>query len=63
MSGIIDMSMRTNPYVPILSSTPARIADAGPGASTRAGGNQVWNGTRRSIREPEEEPQEDDRRV
>ena len=45
VSGIIDIRIRTNPYVPIFRSTPARIADAGPGASTCAGGSHVWTGT------------------
>src|SRR2546421_1633729 len=35
---------RTNPYVPIFSSTPARITDPAVGASTCASGSQVWNG-------------------
>jgi hypothetical protein len=37
--------MRTNPYVPSFSSTPARIAEPAAGASVCAGGSQVWNGT------------------
>ncbi len=35
---------RSKPYVPILSSTPARITDPAVGASTWASGSQVWNG-------------------
>jgi hypothetical protein len=31
--------------VPILSRTPARIAEPGAGASACAGGSQVWTGT------------------
>ncbi len=34
-----------NPYVPILSSTPARITEPGVGASTCASGSQVCSGT------------------
>lgn len=37
--------MRRKPYVPIFSSTPARIADPAAGASVWAGGSQVWKGT------------------
>ncbi len=33
------------PYVPILSSTPARITDPGVGASTCASGSHVCSGT------------------
>ncbi len=33
------------PYVPILSSTPARIAEPAVGASTWASGSQVCSGT------------------
>ena len=33
------------PYVPILSSTPARITEPAVGASTCASGSHVWNGT------------------
>ena len=35
---------RRNPYVPIFSSTPARITLPGVGASVWASGSQVWNG-------------------
>src|SRR6266436_5262701 len=35
---------RTNPYVPIFSSTPARMTDPAVGASTCASGSQVWTG-------------------
>src|SRR5579862_3950588 len=35
---------RMNPYVPIFSSTAARITDPAVGASTCASGSQVWNG-------------------
>src|ERR1022692_328542 len=35
---------RTNPYVPILSKTPARMTEPAVGASTCASGSQVWNG-------------------
>ena len=37
--------MRTNPYVPNFSSTPARMAEPAAGASVCAGGSQVWKGT------------------
>src|SRR5919109_2626878 len=33
-----------NPYVPIFSSTPARITEPAVGASTWASGSHVWNG-------------------
>jgi hypothetical protein len=33
-----------NPYVPIFSSTPARITDPAVGACTCACGSQVWKG-------------------
>src|SRR5258706_9264969 len=32
------------PYVPIFSSTPARITEPAVGACTCASGSQVWNG-------------------
>ena len=35
---------RMKPYVPIFSSTPARITEPAVGASTCASGSQVWNG-------------------
>ena len=35
---------RTKPYVPIFSSTPARITEPAVGASTCASGSHVWNG-------------------
>ena len=35
---------RKKPYVPILSSTAARITEPAVGASTWASGSQVWNG-------------------
>src|SRR2546426_6254432 len=35
---------RINPYVPIFSSTPARMTEPAVGASVCASGNQVWNG-------------------
>src|SRR5215467_14461860 len=35
---------RSNPYVPILRSTPARITEPAVGASVCASGNQVCNG-------------------
>src|SRR5215469_12506498 len=35
---------RKNPYVPIFSSTPARITEPAVGASVCASGSQVWNG-------------------
>src|SRR3954470_22095104 len=35
---------RISPYVPIFSSTPARMTDPAVGASTCASGSQVWNG-------------------
>src|SRR5438132_11232285 len=44
-SGKSGNAKRTSPYVPIFSSTPARITDPAVGASTWASGSQVWNGT------------------
>src|SRR5436305_14712759 len=35
---------RISPYVPIFSSTPARMTEPAVGASTCASGSQVWNG-------------------
>ena len=35
---------RMNPYVPIFSSTLARITEPAVGASTWASGSQVWKG-------------------
>src|ERR1035441_10930551 len=35
---------RRKPYVPIFSSTAARITEPPVGASTCASGSQVWNG-------------------
>src|SRR6202051_1519164 len=35
---------RTNPYVPILSKTPARMTDPAVGASVCASGSHVWKG-------------------
>src|SRR2546425_11548193 len=43
-SGKIGKLNRRNPYVPIFSSTAARITDPAVGASTCASGNHVWNG-------------------
>src|SRR5262252_5386592 len=43
-SGSIGKLMRIMPYVPILSSTPARMTEIAVGASTCASGNQVWKG-------------------
>ena len=43
-SGNSGSAKRRNPYVPILSSTAARMTDPPVGASTWASGNQVWNG-------------------
>ena len=43
-SGNRGRAKRRNPYVPILSSTPARITEPAVGASTWASGSQVWNG-------------------
>ena len=39
------MAIRTKPYAPIFSNTPARTAEPAAGASVWAGGSQVWNGT------------------
>src|ERR1700681_3048074 len=35
---------RMNPYVPILSKTPARMTDPAVGASVCASGSHVWKG-------------------
>src|SRR5258707_11929299 len=35
---------RMKPYVPIFSSTPARMTEPAVGASVCASGSQVWNG-------------------
>src|SRR4030095_7815116 len=43
-AGRMGMLNRRNPYVPILSSTAARITEPAVGASTCASGSQVWNG-------------------
>ena len=43
--GSIGIAMRAKPYVPILSSTPARMAEPVAGASVWAGGSQVCTGT------------------
>ena len=42
--GNIGSEKRISPYVPIFSSTPARITEPAVGASTCASGSQVWNG-------------------
>src|SRR5699024_12774834 len=43
-SGRIGIAMRTKPYVPILSSTPASTAEPVEGASVWAGGSHGWDG-------------------
>src|SRR6266852_5931535 len=43
-SGSIGSATRTKPYVPIFSSTAARMIDPAVGASVCASGSQVWNG-------------------
>src|SRR3954449_9192503 len=43
-SGSSGSENRRNPYVPIFSSTLARITEPAVGASTCASGSQVWNG-------------------
>ena len=43
-SGTAACANRRKPYVPILSSTAARITEPAVGASTCASGSQVWNG-------------------
>ncbi len=43
-SGNSGKANRTRPYVPIFSSTPARITEPAVGASTWASGSHVWNG-------------------
>src|ERR1051325_260080 len=48
-SGRIGKLMRIMPYVPILSSTPARMTEIAVGASTCASGNQVWNGNKGTL--------------
>src|SRR5690242_21029172 len=44
VSGSSGSEKRRNPYVPIFSSTLARITDPAVGASVCASGSQVWNG-------------------
>src|SRR5579859_6068990 len=44
VSGNSGSEKRRKPYVPIFSSTLARITDPAVGASTCASGSQVWNG-------------------
>src|SRR5579864_5735832 len=44
VSGNSGSEKRRNPYVPIFSSTLARITDPAVGASVCASGSQVWNG-------------------
>src|SRR5881396_157338 len=44
VSGSSGRENRRNPYVPIFSSTLARITEPAVGASTCASGSQVWNG-------------------
>src|SRR6266566_2347578 len=43
-SGNMGKLNRRNPYVPIFSSTAARITEPAVGASTWASGSHVWNG-------------------
>ena len=43
-SGKSGMAKRRKPYVPIFSSTPARMTEPPVGASVCASGNQVCNG-------------------
>ena len=43
-SGRIGRLKRRKPYVPIFSSTAARMTDPAVGASVCASGSQVWNG-------------------
>jgi hypothetical protein len=43
-SGKNGRQKRRKPYVPIFSSTPARITEPAVGASTWASGSHVWNG-------------------
>lgn len=43
-SGAIGRTIRTNPYVPILSRTPARSTDPTVGAAVWASGSQLWKG-------------------
>ena len=51
---------RRKPYVPIFSSTLARITEPAVGASTCASGSQVWNGNIGTlIGEADEEGPED----
>src|SRR5207249_8817043 len=42
--GRIGRLKRRNPYVPIFSSTAARITEPAVGASVCASGSHVWNG-------------------
>src|SRR5690242_17934788 len=44
VSGSKGSEKRRKPYVPIFSSTLARITDPAVGASVCASGSQVWNG-------------------
>src|ERR1700747_187307 len=44
VSGNSGSEKRRKPYVPIFSSTLARITDPAVGASVCASGSQVWNG-------------------
>ena len=48
-SGNSGSEKRRNPYVPIFSSTPARITDPAVGASVWASGNQVCSGNRGTL--------------
>src|SRR5881409_3235196 len=43
-SGKSGRQKRRKPYVPIFSSTPARVTEPAVGASTCASGSHVWNG-------------------
>src|SRR5205085_2939305 len=43
-SGNNGNAKRTSPYVPIFSSTPARMTEPAVGASTCASGSHVWKG-------------------
>ena len=43
-SGTMGRLNRMNPYVPIFSSTAARMTEPAVGASVWASGSQVWNG-------------------
>lgn len=43
-SGVMGSRMRTNPYVPILSRTPASRTDPTVGAAVCASGSQLCSG-------------------